>query len=196
MSTAQLVGETTSSLGMKVLYLLVSVISFFLTAVGLEVDWQYVALAAGASVAGSLVLGYLRREKTLWQQIGKTLIATITGIIVGGAVIEYRGYSSRAYIGLAYFASSLLALILIRTLVSLFETNADSLTVTLIQRVFNVKLDRRGDDGEQLVHKPRRRSRGDVHVTQAAGEKPAVVIDDNAKPDEVRVIEQTVVDKK
>lgn len=189
---------------MKLLNLTLPAVSFVLTAVGLEIDWQYIALVAGSAFAGSLVLGYLRREKTVGQQISKIFMATIVGLIFGAALVEYRGITSPAYVGVAYFASSLLALILIRTLVSLFEANAGSLTVTLVQRIFNVKLDKNGDEdrGSYPPRTARRRQAGkpvnDIHISHSPDPNapPVVVIGENAKPDEIRVIEQTVVDAK
>ncbi len=131
---------------MKALYLILSLSSFVLTYFGLAIDWQYVALCVGSSIAGSLVFGYVRPELTFWRQAVKGCMATIVGLIFGSAVIEWQGIEKPEYIGLAYFSASLLALILIRTLVGLFETNAGSLTVTLIQRVFNIRLEGEASD--------------------------------------------------
>lgn len=139
---------------MKALYLILSFASFALTYAGLAVDWQYVALCIGSSIAGSLVFGYIRPELTFWRQAVKGCMATIVGLIFGSALIEWQSIEKPEYIGLAYFSASLLALIVIRTLVGLFETNAGSITVTLIQRVFNIRLSE--NDGEKHSRKNRK----------------------------------------
>lgn len=174
---------------MKALYLILGALSFVLTNAGLQIDWQYVAVALGGAIAGSLVLGYIRPEVTFWRQAIKGCIATIVGLIFGAAVVEYQAIDRPAFIGLSFFITSLLALILIRTLVGLFEANAGSLTVTLVQRIFNIKLDRT-DDVEKVRARARRR---DIKITRNAGDDPTVEIGKHARPDEVRVIEQTVV---
>jgi len=138
---------------MKALYLVLSTSSFVLTSIGLAVDWQYIALAVGTSVCGSLVLAYIRPEKTFWRQVVKGLMATIVGLVFGSAIIENRGIETPEYVGLTYFLTSLLALIIIRALVALTEAKAGSVVVTIVQRILNVNLESADDDLERRKYK-------------------------------------------
>lgn len=126
---------------MKALFVVLSLSSFVLTGLGLQIDLQYIALAVGSSVAGSLMLAYIRPERTFWRQLVKGCMATIVGLIFGAAIIEYYAIEVPEYIGLVYFVASLLALIAIRALVGLFEQNATSFTAALIQRILNVPVE-------------------------------------------------------
>lgn len=174
----------------KMFNFLLPTMSFMLTAAGLQIDWHYIALAVGGSVSGSVILSYFRREKSRYEQVYKMLGSAIGGLIVGSAVVSYRQMAEPSYIALAYFICSMLVLIILRTFISLTETNAATLTTTLIQRVFNIKLD--NENGE-----PRRRRKiEDVHILHSADRPPIVVIPDTAKPDEIKVIEQTEIEKK
>lgn len=179
---------------MQILNFILPAISLLLTVVGLETDLQYIALAGGSAIAGSLLLGYFRPEKTLGSQVNKMAMATIGGLIAGSAFIQWRQIDTPAYISLAFCVSAMLVLIFVRTFVSLTEANAGTLTTTLIQRIFNVKLSKDNNDDEDS--RPRRKPRSDVLVSQKPHEAPTVVISETAKPDEIRVIEQTVVEKK
>lgn len=177
---------------MQILNFLLPMVSLLLTVVGLETDLQYIALAGGSAVAGSLLLGYFRPEKTLGSQVNKMAMATIGGLIAGSAFIQWRQIDTPAYISLAFCTCSMLVLIFVRTFVSLTEANAGTLTTTLIQRIFNVKLSKDNADDDE---RPRRR-RSEVLVSQKPHEAPTVIIGETAKPDEIRVIEQTIVEKK
>lgn len=182
----------TNPIAMKILNFLLPAFSFMLTTYGLEIDWQYVALAVGSSVAGSLLLGFYRPERTLGRMVYKMLLSAVAGLIFGSAAVAWWKFETFAYVGVAYCVSALMALFFLKSLVGFGQANSDSLTRTVLQRIFNVPIPPAKDcpDGEKTVR--RKKDRG-VHVAHSDG-KPVVVIDAGAKPDEVRVIEQTVVD--
>jgi hypothetical protein len=192
-----IIGQHSAQIMKMILNIILPAMSFVLTTAGLAIDWHYVALAAGSAVAGSLLLGYFRPEKTLGSQVNKMAMATIGGLIVGSAVVQYKGLISPSYVSLAYFVSAIGVLIVVRTFVGLFEANAGSLTTTLVQRIFNVKLER-NENGE--IHRTKggraRHNRKDIRIENNPTGQPSIVIDSDAKPDEVRVIEQTIVDQK
>lgn len=129
---------------MKSAYLLLCAASFALTSIGLEVDWVFISLAIGGSLAGSMLLGYFRREKSLFEQGYKILAASVAGLIVGSVIVRYRSMEDPAYIAAVYSASGCLVLFFIRTIVGLAESNAGSITTTLIERVFNIELQKKG----------------------------------------------------
>jgi len=173
-----------SSLVLKMVNFIIPVFSFVLTAIGLEVDWYYVALAIGGSVSGSVMLSYFRREKSRYEQIYKMLTSAIGGLIVGSAVVTYYGMMVHPYIALTFFMCSMIVLVILRTFLSLTETNAITLTTTLIQRIFNIKLDT-----------PEEKRRGKHnHLT------PEKILTEgippHIKPDEIKVIEETVITDK
>lgn len=196
------IGDHTPDLLMKLFNLLLAAISFGLAALGLEIDVQYVALVIGSTIAGSLLLGFYRPERTFVERLKKIAMASLAGLIFGSAIVSWRMIEMPAFISLTYCMTSMLVLIFLRTLVGLTETNAGTLTTTLIQRIFNVKLNRKGDCDDEIhttkggTRRTRRRPRQGIHISQSPDKKPVVVIDETAKPDEVRVIEETVVDTK
>ena len=177
----------------KMFNFIVPAISFALTTVGLGIDWHYVALAVGGSVSGSVILSYFRREKSRYEQVYKMLTSSIGGLIVGSAFIRYREMTEPAYIALAFFICSMLVLIILRTFISLTETNAATFTTTLIQRVFNIKL-----DGERPKTRRQRvdRENADRQLHMSDLQTERLVIPDHAKPDEVKIIEQTIIKNK
>lgn len=181
----------------KMLNFILPTFSFILTAAGLQIDWHYIALAVGGSVSGSVILSYFRREKSRYEQVYKMLTSAIGGLIVGSAVVSYRLMEVPSYIALTYFICSMLVLIILRTFISLTETNAATLTTTLIQRVFNIKLDEEiGGSQRREGGQSRRRKIDEVHVVTSANCPPVVIIPDTAKPDEIKVIEQSEIEKK
>lgn len=182
------------SLVMKALNFMLPTISVFLTAIGLAIDWHYIALAAGSTMAGSLIFGYFRREKTFGAQLYKFMVATIGGLVLGSFIAYWRDYTAPAVISLTYCVSAMLVLIFLRTVVSLFEENSRTFTVTLIERIFNIKLDPRKPTRQRSQNTDSRPRQG-IHLTEDNGGHQSVTIDNTATPDEVRIIEQTVIQK-
>lgn len=180
---------------MKVLNLSLMAISFSTIQVGLGIDVGYWLVAAGSSIAGSLLLGYFRPERTFWGQINKVLLATIGGVIFGSAFVHWRQIEAPPYLAVSFCCSSMAVLIFIRTWISMFEANAGRFTTTLIQRIFNIRLE--DDDGKTIVHRPRgKRKSSHIHVETTAEGPPKVLIGEQAVPDEIKIIEQTVIEQK
>lgn len=173
-------------MAMKLLNFMLPAISGLLTSVGLGIDWHYTALACGSAMAGSLLFNYFRREKTFGAQAYKMAMAAVGGLILGSYVVHWRGYTAPAEVSAVYCLSAMVVLIFLRTVVSLFEEHSRKITITLVQRIFNIKLD-------EKTKRPRRRG---VHVSTAPNCPPEVVIEPTAEPDEIRVVEQTVVEQK
>lgn len=178
-------------LAMKLLNFMLPTLSFLLTATGLEIDPFYVALAAGSSMAGSLLFGFVRREKTFGAQLYKFTMATIGGLIVGSFVNHWRGYEAPAVMSLVFCLSSLTVLIFLKTIVSLTEENSRAFTVTLIERVFKIDLGPKEEKRRQRSPNPR--PRPGVHLTEEPNGQPSVTIDKSATPDEINIVEQTVI---
>lgn len=171
-------------------------ITLALTTVGLGIDWQYVALALGSSLAGSLLFGYVRREGTIGRQIYKVAMSTIAGVIFGSALVAWRGYQEPAMVSLAYCVAAMLVLIFLRTVVSTFEENAEAITKIFIQKIFTFKVpDEKPGRGNVARRKNRRTKADGIHLTRDPGGKPTVTIDEGTQPDEVRIVEETVIEK-
>lgn len=196
MSSASFISIESSGLIMKTLTLFFASVSFVLTSLGLEIDLRYAALAIGGSFGGSVVLAYYRPERSWFEQTRKVVVSTTTALIVGSVVVKYRGMADAEYIAFTYFVCGTLALIFIRAVISLTESNAATFTTTLVQRVFNIKLDKeKHEDSSHRAaghHRTRERPR---HINLADLEKDGKPITDS-QPDEIRVIEQRVIDTK
>lgn len=175
---------------MKVMYFLPPLASFWLTAFGLEIAWHYVALVVGSAIAGALVLGYYRPEKTFFRSVYKTVIASMAGMIFGSVVVAWRTMEHPAYVAATYCVCSMVVLFLLKSVIGYGERNAEGLTRTIFERIFNVEK----KDLDAVKRQKRTARRGGVHVSHAPD--TTVVIDKSAVPDEVRVIEQTVVETK
>lgn len=178
---------------MKTLYLLLCAISFSFTTVGLEIDWHYVMLAVGGSFAGSLVLTYFRREKTLFEKLYKVFVAAVAGLIIGSVIVKYRGMTEQEYIAAVFATCSCLALFFIRTVVGLAESNAGKITTTIIQRVFNIDLGESAVSAEKPSSDPRRQKR--------RSSMPSVVPEDDGEDageisGSAQIIETKIIEEK
>src|SRR6478735_5689451 len=178
-----------SPIAMKLLNFILPSISFALTSFGLDVDLPYVCLAIGSTAAGSMLLNFYRPEKTIGRTVYKSIMAAVAGVVFGSALIAWRQVEAPPYVAMYYCLASMLSLMFLKSVVTFGEANSDSLIRTVIQRVFDIPV--KGDCPDQHIA----RNKG-VTIENAAAEKPVVVIDPNAKPDSVRVIEETVVDTK
>jgi hypothetical protein len=177
----------------KMINFILPAITFALTSIGLQIDWHYIALAVGGSFSGSVLLGYFRREKSKYEQIYKVVTSAIGGLIVGSALVTYRRMEEPAYIALAFFICSMLVLIILRTFLSLTETNAATLTTTLIQRVFNIKLD---SASEKAPARSRGGRKAQTHSEVLEHLDAPQSIIERREPDEIKIIEQKVIANK
>jgi len=174
---------------MKLLNFILPSISFALTSFGLEIDLPYICLAIGSTAAGSMLLNFYRPEKTLGRTVYKSIMAAVAGVVFGSALIAWRQVEAPPYVAMYYCLASMLSLMFLKSVVTFGEANSDSLIRTVIQRVFDIPV----KDACPDEHIARKKG---VTIENAAAEKPVVVIDANARPDSVRVIEETVVDTK
>lgn len=146
---------------MKLAHMFSLLTSFVMIIAALNVDWQYIALAGGGSFAGAVILAYFRRESNQYEQLYKILAGTIAGIIIGAGITEYRQLTAPSYIAVTFFLAGSLNLLILRTIVSMTESNAQRLTTTLVQRIFNVNL----GDGEPPAAASRRSKSAGPRVT-------------------------------
>src|SRR3954468_9270165 len=105
-----------STLPMKILNFTLPTATFWLTAVGLAIDWQYVALVIGSTLAGSLLLGFYRPEKTFAARLYKIAMSVVAGLVFGSGFVAWRQLEHPANIAMAYCITSMLALIFLRTI--------------------------------------------------------------------------------
>lgn len=144
----------TETLTMKAFDFTILGAAFVFNTLLLGLDWEYVAIAAGGSFSGAIILAYFRRDDRKGEQIFKTLCAAIAGIVTGAAVEEWFDLTNpKATIGL-FFMSGLLSLAMLRALLNLTEKNAAEISRSMLQRIFNLK-----------VEEDRRRKRRREHVT-------------------------------
>src|SRR5436190_15457624 len=125
--------HTISTLFKALNYILLST-SFLATSLGLDIEARYWLLALGGSLAGSVVLQYVQRENVRAERFFKGLGSMVSGLIIGAAVIENRQIQAPAYIGLTYFITSLVSLMLVRATVLFVKTNGRTIVVTFFQQ--------------------------------------------------------------
>lgn len=101
---------------------------------------EYFLTVAGASLAGAIVLAYYRRELSYKELFFKIGCASILGVVCGSIITAYFSVVTTPYILGSYFFSSLLAIFLIRALLSVTEQNASGFVITVIQTLLRTRV--------------------------------------------------------
>ncbi len=100
----------------------------------LETDWRYALVISSASVAGSIVLAYYRRDRDYKEIFFKSACASILGLVVGAVVTKRWEIESVEYLIGTYFFASLLSIFFIKGLLSFVEQNAVGMIITIAQK--------------------------------------------------------------
>lgn len=130
-----------SSPFMKLFDAAILTIAFVFNAVVLDAEWQSLAIAIGGSLSGSVVLAYFRRDSRKMEQFFKVLCSSIGGLVLGTVLLEYFHVENPAYrLGLFFF-TSMLALVVLKSLLTMTEQNASDVVRGVLQRVFNLRLE-------------------------------------------------------
>ena len=119
----------------------VLLVAFAFNALVLDAEWQSLAIAVGGSFSGSIILAYFRRDVRKVEQAFKVIASAIGGLVLGTVLQKYLHIESEEYrLGL-FFVSSMLALVVLRSLLSLTENNVADMLRAVLQRVFNLKVE-------------------------------------------------------
>lgn len=104
-------------------------------ALNMPIDYHLtdILTVAGASLAGAVVLAYYRRELSYKEIFFKVGCAAILGVVCGSVITTYFDLHALPYVLAVYFFSSLLAIFIIRGLLSVTEQNATSIVVSVLQ---------------------------------------------------------------
>lgn len=115
--------------------------TFAFNAIVLDADVMSILIAVGGSLSGAVMLGYFRRDARKFEQFFKVLASAIGGLVLGTVLQEYLRVDSAAYrLGL-FFVCAMLALVVLRALLTLTEQNASDAIRGLLQRVFNLRIE-------------------------------------------------------
>lgn len=126
---------------MKILDAAILTIAFVFNALVIDPEWRSIIIAIGGSLSGSVILAYFRRDVRKGEQLLKVIASAVGGLVLGTVLQEYTHIESEAYrLGL-FFATSMLALVILRTLLNLTEQNAADAVKGILQRVFNLRLE-------------------------------------------------------
>lgn len=116
-------------------------IAFAFNALVLDADWQALAIAVGGSFSGSIMLAYFRRDARKGEQFFKVVASAIGGLVLGTVLQKYLHVEASEYrLGL-FFVASMLALVVLRSLLSLTENNVSDMLRGILQRVFNLRVE-------------------------------------------------------
>lgn len=116
-------------------------VAFVFNALILDAEWQSLATAVGGSISGAVILAYFRRDSRKVEQLFKVLTSAIGGLVLGTVLQKYLNIESEEYrLGL-FFGCSMLALVVLRSLLSLTENNVAELLRGGFQRVFNLRVE-------------------------------------------------------
>ena len=114
---------------------------FVLNALVLDAEWERLITAVVGSISGAIILAYFRRDPNKGEQVFKVLASAIGGLVLGTVLQKYLHIESEEYkLGL-FFATSMLALVILRSLLSLTENNVAEVLRGVLQRVFNLRLE-------------------------------------------------------
>lgn len=114
--------------------------AFVFNALVLDVETMQLAVAVGGSLSGSMVLAYFRRDLTRFELLFKIIASAIGGLVLGTVLQKYLNIEAAEYrLGLFFFCS-MLALVVLRSLLSLTENNVAQMLKGILQRVFNLQL--------------------------------------------------------
>lgn len=126
---------------MKTLDAAILTIAFIWNAFALDAEWQSLMIAIGGSLSGSVILAYFRRDIRKTEQLFKVIASAIGGLVLGTVLQKYLHIEAEEYrLGL-FFACSMLALVVLRSLLSLTENNVAELIRGVLQRVFNLRVE-------------------------------------------------------
>ena len=113
--------------------------AFAFNAAVLDASLQAIVIAVGGSVSGAIILAYLRQDGRWLEQFFKVATSAIAGLVLGTVVIEYFVITAPAFRLGVFFTSSLLSLVVLRSLLTLTENNIADVLKSLVQRIFNLK---------------------------------------------------------
>jgi uncharacterized membrane protein YfcA len=105
--------------------------------IALNTDLTYIVTIAGASIAGSVVLAYFRRDRDHREIFFKAACSSLCGLVTGAVITKRWEITAVEYVIAVYFSASLLSLFFIKGLLSFTEQNAQGLIVTILQRIIN-----------------------------------------------------------
>lgn len=126
---------------MKIHDAVILILAFIFNALIIDAAWQDLAIAVGGSVSGSVILAYFRRDNRKFELFLKVMASAIGGLVLGTVLQKYLNIESSEYkLGL-FFTTSMLALVILRSLLSLADDNASELLRGLLKRVFNLRVD-------------------------------------------------------
>ena len=117
--------------------LLITVFAF--NAVVLEADVASIVVAFLGAISGAIMLAYFRRDTRKLEQLFKVLTSAIGGIVLGTVLGEYLNVQSHAYRLGVFFLSSMLSLVILRSLLHLTEKNATDVLRGALTRALNLK---------------------------------------------------------
>ena len=114
---------------------------FVLNALVLDAEWERLITAVVGSISGSIILAYFRRDPNRGEQVFKVLCSAIGGLVLGTVLQKYLHIEAEEYkLGL-FFSTSMLALVILRSLLSLTENNVAEVMRGVLQRVFNLRIE-------------------------------------------------------
>lgn len=107
--------------------------------IALNTDIVYIATIAGASLAGSIVLAYFRRDRDHKEIFFKSACASMCGLVAGAVITRRWEVVAVEYTIAVYFFTSLLSLFFIKGLLAFTEQNASGLVISILQKIVNSK---------------------------------------------------------
>jgi len=114
--------------------------TFLFNALVLDADVLNLVIAILGSISGAIILAYFRRDARRGEQALKVLCSAIGGFVLGTVLQKYLHIEAPEYkLGL-FFTSSMLALIVLRSVLSLTENNVADMLRNVFQRLLGRQL--------------------------------------------------------
>lgn len=132
--------------------------TFVYTSVLIDVEWRSLAIAIGGSLAGAVMLGYFRRDARKFEQFFKVFASAIGGLILGTVLQTYFNIQNESYLLGLFSSSSLVSLVVFRSILNMTENNVADMLRNIVQRLTGLqtkeeKTRRRVERIEQKINK-------------------------------------------
>lgn len=153
-----MIAETITS--WKVLDFTILAAIFVFNALLLDADLQSILLAILGSISGALILAYYRREHSKQELAFKIFASAIGGLVLGTVLQTYLHIEHPSYVLGLFFTSSMLSLVVLRTLLNFTEQNAVEALKTIVGKWVGVSIEskKRISRNEEDIKQQRRDS--------------------------------------
>lgn len=110
-------------------------------AFALNTEVVYIATIALASISGSVVLAYFKRDRDRKEIFFKSAAAAMCGLVIGAIITRRYEITATEYVIGVYFFASLLSIFVIKGMLAFTEQNAADIVRNILQSLFRLRIE-------------------------------------------------------